>query len=182
MYKANFSILILSECVKAVWAKFGIEVWPGAGKVKDRTTITDFTDLTLEDQGGLPVNSPDCMVLNQSVNHTWKNLKGALNDKFQKRKPSRRTNGGFVNDVLSSWDEMKIEHIRNAIDAQKEVMFEIIEKQGGYFFSEHRPHMSKYMFFCFFFIILWTVESVNGVNCPFSENGHFAFRVGESTA
>ena len=58
-------------------------------------------------------------------------LKGGLNEKFQKRKPSRRTNGGFVNDVLSSWEEMKIEHIRNAIDTQKEVMLEIIEKQGG---------------------------------------------------
>ena len=27
--------------------------------------------------------------------------------------------------------EMKIEHIRNAIDAQRGVMLEIIEKQGG---------------------------------------------------
>ena len=99
--------------------------------MKDRTTITDFTDNTLEDEGGFPVNSPDCMLLDQSVNHTWKNLKGGLNDKFQKQKPSRRTNGSFVHDVLSSWDEMKIEHIRNAIDTQKHVMLEIIEKQGG---------------------------------------------------
>ena len=99
--------------------------------MKDRTTITDLTDLTQEDQGGFPVNSPDCMVLDQFVNHTWKNLKGGLNDKFQKRKPSRRTDGGFVNDVVSSWAEMKIEHIQNAIDAQKEVMLEVIEKQGG---------------------------------------------------
>ena len=44
---------------------------------------------------------------------------------------SRQTNGGFVNDVLSSWEEMKMEHIRNAIDAQRGVMLEIIEKQGG---------------------------------------------------
>ena len=83
------------------------------------------------DEGGFPVNSRDCMVLDQSVNHTWTNLKGGLNDKFQKRKPSRRTDGGFVNDVVSSWAEMEIEHIQNAIDAQKEVMLEIIEKQGG---------------------------------------------------
>ena len=75
-------------------------------------------------------NSPDCQVL-ESVNHRWKNLKGGLNAKFQKRKPSRRTNGGFVNDARSSWEEMKIEHIRNAIDAQSGVMLEIIEKQGG---------------------------------------------------
>ena len=65
---------------------------------------------------GFPVNSPDCMVLDQSVNHTWKNLKSGLDEKFQKRKASRRTNGGFLNDVLSSWEEMKIEHIQNAID------------------------------------------------------------------
>ena len=30
---------ILFECVKAAWGKFGIEVWPGAGKVKDRTEL-----------------------------------------------------------------------------------------------------------------------------------------------
>ena len=78
--------------------------------MKDRTTITDFIDLEQEDQGDFPVNSSDCMVLDQSVNHTWKNLKGGLNEKFQKRKPSPRTNGGFVNDFLSSCEEMKIEH------------------------------------------------------------------------
>ena len=103
-------------------------VWPEDGKVKDRTEIVEFTGLELEDEGGFPVNSPYCQVnLDQSVNHTWKNLKGGLNAKFQKRKPSRRTNGGFVNDVLSSWEGMKIEHIRNAIDAQRDVMLEIIE-------------------------------------------------------
>ena len=57
-------------------------------------------------------------------------FEGGLNAKFQKRKPGRRTSGGFVNDVLSSWDEMKIEHIRNAIDAQRGVVLEITEKQG----------------------------------------------------
>ena len=77
------------------------------------------------------MQNSDCMVLDQFVNHTWKNLKSGLDEKFQKRKASRRTNGGFVNDVLSSWEEMKIEHIQNAIDIQKEVMLEIIEKQGG---------------------------------------------------
>ena len=77
------------------------------------------------------VSFPWINKLDQSVNHTWKNLNGGLNTKFQKRKPSRRTNGRFVNDVLSSWQEMKIGHIRNAIDAQRVVMLEIIEKQGG---------------------------------------------------
>ena len=69
--------------------------------------------------------------MDQSINHTWQNLKGGLNAKFQKRKPSQRTNGGFVNDVLSSWEKMKIEHIQNAIDGQRGVMLENIEKQGG---------------------------------------------------
>ena len=36
---------ILFECVKAVWGTFGIEVWPGAGKVKDRTKIVEFTGI-----------------------------------------------------------------------------------------------------------------------------------------
>ena len=56
---------------------------------------------------------------------------GDLNEKFPKRKLSRRTSGGFINDVHSSWDEMKIDHIRNAIDAQRKVMLQIIEKKGG---------------------------------------------------
>ena len=109
-----------------------MKVLPGAGVVKDRKTISDFTDLDVDDQGGFPVNSADCMVLDQSINNTWKNLKyGGLNAKlFQRRKPSRKTNGGFVNDVYSSWEEMKTEHIRNAIDTQRGVMTQIIEKQG----------------------------------------------------
>ena len=82
--------------------------------------------------GAFPVDSPDCMVLDQSINNTWKNLKyGDLNEKFPKRKPSRRTSGGFINDVHSSWDEMKIDHIRNAIDARRNVMLQIIEKKWG---------------------------------------------------
>ena len=121
-----------NECVKNAWAKFGIEVLPGAGMVADRKSIVEKTDLEEEDFGGLPVNNPDCMVLDQSINNTWKNLKyGGLNEKFQKRKPSRQTNGGFINDVYSSWDEMKIQHIRSAIDAQRKVMLQIIEKNGG---------------------------------------------------
>ena len=61
----------------------GIELWPGAGKVKDRTEIVELTGLELEDEGEFPVNSPDCQVLDQSVNHTWKILKVRLNAKFQ---------------------------------------------------------------------------------------------------
>ena len=55
---------------------------------------------------------------------------GGLNEKFQKRKPSRRTNEGFVKDVNSSWDEMKTKIVRNAIDTQRGVMLQMLEKQG----------------------------------------------------
>ena len=48
----------LFECVKEAWGKFGIQVWLGTGKVKDRTEIVEFTGLELEDEGGFPVNSP----------------------------------------------------------------------------------------------------------------------------
>ena len=100
--------------------------------VADRKSIVEKTDLEEEDLEGFLFSSPDCMVLDQSINNTWKNLKyGGLNGNFQKRKPSRRTNGGFINDVHSSWSEMKIDHIRNAIDAQRNVMLQIIEKKGG---------------------------------------------------
>ena len=130
--RTTILIFFAHKCVVKAWAKHGIKVWPVAGVVKDRKTISDFTDLDVDDQGGFPVNSPDCMVLDQSINNTWKNLKyGGLNAKFQRRKPSRKTNGGFVNDVYSSWEEMKTEHIRNAIDTQRGVMTQIIEKQGG---------------------------------------------------
>ena len=57
-----FSERILFVCVKAAWRKFGIEVWPGAEKVKDRTDIVEFTGLELGDEGGVSVNSPDCQV------------------------------------------------------------------------------------------------------------------------
>ena len=52
----------LMECVKAACGKFSIEVWPGAGKVKDRTEIVEFTGLELEDEGRFLENSPDCQV------------------------------------------------------------------------------------------------------------------------
>ena len=138
------------ECVIKAWTKYGIKVWPGAGCVKDRKMITEFTDLEEEDEGEFPVNSPDCIVLDQSINNTWKNLKnGGLNEKFQKRKPSRQTNRGFVNDVHSSWAEMKIEHVRNAIDTQRGVMLQMLEKQGvqlRFFLRMHRNSLDMKFF------------------------------------
>ena len=94
-----------------------------------------------------------------------------------------------MNDVLSSWEEMKIEHIRNAIDAQRGVMLEIIEKQGGptTFLSSNTScktcerviSLSLESDSVFqinskpsHFMILRIVQSGH-VNCPFFEIGHF---------
>ena len=95
-----------SKIVRNEWAKFGIKVWPDAGVVGDRSLISDFTGEDSDKLGGFPVNSPDCMVLDQthqSVNNSWKNLIGGLYSTFRKRKTSRQTNGGFINDIKSSF-------------------------------------------------------------------------------
>ena len=115
-------------------------------------------------------------------------MKGGLNAKFQKRKPGRWTNGGFVIDVLFSWDRMKIEHIRNAIDAQRGVTLEIIEKRGVLLRSSLLTrHVKRERVISLslesdtvfqinskpsHFMILRIVQSGH-VNCPFFEIGHF---------
>ena len=91
----EFGELLQDVGVKTVWqwlewAKVGIDVWSGAGVVGDRGLISEFTGEDAAKLGGFSVNSPDCMVLDESVNNNWKNLAGDLNDMFQKRKPSRK--------------------------------------------------------------------------------------------
>ena len=88
--------------------------------------------------GGFPVNSPDCMVQDQSVNNSWKNLAGGLYSTFQKRKPSRQTIGGFINDINSTWEQLSQEKIQNAIDLQPKIMEAIIAADGG-----HTNYMSS---------------------------------------
>ena len=89
------------------WATFAIDVWPGAGAVGDRSLISEFTGEDADKLGGFLINSSDCMVLDQlSVNNTWTNLAGGLNDMFQKRKPSRKTKPGFINDINSSFENL----------------------------------------------------------------------------
>ena len=61
-----------STIVRDAWARFGIKVWPGAGVVGDRTMISEFTGELAEKLGGFPVNSPECMVNDQSVYNSWK--------------------------------------------------------------------------------------------------------------
>ena len=65
------------------------------------------------------------------MNHAWENMEGGSNARFQRWKPRSRGNGGFVNNALSSWNEIKIEHFRNAIDVLRGAMLEITEKQEG---------------------------------------------------
>ena len=120
------------------WAEYDIKVWPGAGQVYDRTLISDFTGESGEKLGGYPVNSPDAMIQDQSVNNTWKNLVGGLYDTFNKRKPSRQTMGGFMNDIHSSFENLRQEKIQNAIDIQPKIMEAIIAAQGG-----HTTYMSN---------------------------------------
>ena len=43
-----------------------------------RTLISEFTGEAEEKLGGFPVNSPECMVYDHSVNNSWKNLGGGL--------------------------------------------------------------------------------------------------------
>ena len=73
--------------------------WPGAGLVGDRTLISEFTGRPAEDLGGYPVNSPDGMIFDYTLNSKFKTMKGGLYERFKKRKPSRQTTGGFINDL-----------------------------------------------------------------------------------
>ena len=114
------------------------DVCPVAGIVGDRTLISKFTGRDASELGGVPVNSTDCMTNDQSVNNSWKNLAGGLYDTFRKRKPSRKTTGGFINDVKSSFENLSQDQIRNAIDVQPKVMRAIIKTNGG-----HTKYMSS---------------------------------------
>ena len=151
MAKARMKTMILDNDRKAhskvcidAWAKHGIkvrppptstfhffEVYPGAGLVHDRTAIPEWTGKTQDDQGGFPVNSPDAMIWDYSCNAAYKSIKGGLYSKYKARKPSRRTNGGFVNEVKKSWKNFRQRTIRNAIDAQPKIMQAMIQAEGG---------------------------------------------------
>ena len=67
--------------------EFGIKIWPGAGVVGDRKPISEFTEKDEEDLNGFSVSSPDYMVLDQSVNNTWKNNPHGLYSTLSERKP-----------------------------------------------------------------------------------------------
>ena len=103
-----------------------------------RSLIFEFTNKDVEEIDDFAVNSLGCMVQDQSVNNTWKNLVGGLYDTFNKRKPSRQTMGGFMNDIQASFENLSQENIQNAIDIQPKVMEAIIAADGG-----HTTYMSS---------------------------------------
>ena len=121
-----------SKIVRDAWARFGIKVWPMAGVGGDRTLISELTGESAENLGGFPVNSPDCMTNDQSVNNSWKNLAGGLYDTSNKRKPSRKTNGGFINNIKSSFENLSQEKIQAAIDLQPKIMEATIAADGSH--------------------------------------------------
>ena len=104
----------------------------GAGKVKDRTLIVEFTNENVEEIDGFPVNSLDCMVQDQSVNNTRRNLVGSLCNTFNKGKPSRQTMDGFIHDTQPSFQNLIQERIQDETYIQQKVMEAIIDADGGH--------------------------------------------------
>lgn len=92
------------------WAKFGIKLWHGAGKVWNNNV------------GGFPVNFPKYNPLDQSVHHTWKNVEGGFYYQWNKQRKSRRTPGAFIRLAKKSWYDMKQQHIQHAMDKQREFL------------------------------------------------------------
>ena len=45
--------------------------------------------------------------------------------------PSRKTNGGFINDMKKTWYNLSQEAIQKAIDLQPEIMRAIVAAEGG---------------------------------------------------
>ena len=73
-----------------------------------------------------------CLSYYHNLNSSVENLVGGLYDTFNKRKPSRQTMGGFMNDIQSSFENLSQEKIQNAIDIQPKVMEAIIVADGGH--------------------------------------------------
>ena len=92
--------------------------------------ISEFTGEAAEKLGGFPVNSPDCMTNDQSVKNSLKNLAGGVYDTFNKRKPSRKTNSGFINNIKSSFENLSQEKIQAVINLQQKIMETIIVVDG----------------------------------------------------
>ena len=106
--------------VKEAWAEFGISLHPAAGKNSwDREV------------GGFPVDWPKFMPLDRSIHHKWKNVKnGGLYYLWNRRKRSRKTTGGFYNDVVQSWTSIPQEVYQNAIEGTRKLIKECYVNKG----------------------------------------------------
>ena len=72
--------------------------------VADQKDIMDERGLEESDLGGFLMNSPDCTMLDHTISEQHSEIHEiwGLESKFQQRKLSRRTNGGFMNGIYSS--------------------------------------------------------------------------------
>ena len=110
-----------SRAAVEAWDRWGIKLYSGVGTAINKDT-----------QKGFPLNSPVFQPLDLTVYtpQLGKNLEGGLYDRWKSRPPSKKKNGGFVNDVYKSWTDMPIEHIQNAIDEQYYIVKAVIENEG----------------------------------------------------
>ena len=107
-----------SKAAKEEWARWGIELYPGAGEVTNST------------KGGFPVNRPALMPLDQSVHASWKTHEGGLYDRWNSRRKERRTPGGFINELETSWADLSMNKVRSAIDIQRKIHLSILASKG----------------------------------------------------
>ena len=66
--------------------------------------------------------------MDQSVNKTWKNDERSYILHFENE--NLKISGGFINDMLRTWDKISQDGIRNAIDLQSKIMQVIIVARG----------------------------------------------------
>ena len=120
VYADNDNKLHQKQVIDA-WAEYGIEVHPGAGKrCWDRR------------KGGFPVDYPELMPLDRSIHHRWKNAKnGGLYSLWNARKRHRRTTGGFINDIESSWASIPQSVYQNAIEGCRKVIKTCHDNRGN---------------------------------------------------
>ena len=100
------------------WDKFGIDVWPGAGKsCWDRDNRVEF-----------PVDFPKFIPVDENPSHLEKICRGGLYARWN-RKNIHKSCGGFYNDVGNSLNDIPQKFFQNAIDAQRNIHLECHKKR-----------------------------------------------------
>ena len=119
VYADNDNKLHQQQVIDA-WLEYGIKVHPGAGKrCWDRCA------------GGFPVDYPELMPLDRSIHHRWKNAKnGGLYSLWNSHKPTRKTAGGFINDIKKSWSSIPQSVYQNAIEGTRKVLQKCHDNRG----------------------------------------------------